>query len=306
MRGIVREFNVYRWAGRMLTDAAVMRERESPVRHGGTRRAPGLTSGVAHRPLPHAGTSAARRVRCPLPRHRRHAARPLHPRRRKSTWTRRSPRCCRRCTPSLGGALRAGHRPVADRCRQSVSRVTACPTAGQHGCERRDASGVLHLHAPDRRILARLRGALHEFAARHRGPARRGQGSVAGAALSPGPATGFARAPDDQRGAGRTFPTRRSGCSPASGWSKCGPTGATRGRRSATSFARPPFAGRRPVFVGDDVGDEHGFAVIHRFGGVSVKVGPGPTRAHHRLPDVASVRDVARRPCSHDRLRGTP
>ena len=27
MRGIVREFNVYRWAGRMLTDAAVMRER---------------------------------------------------------------------------------------------------------------------------------------------------------------------------------------------------------------------------------------------------------------------------------------
>ena len=31
MRGIVREFNVYRWAGRMLTDAAVMRERESPA-----------------------------------------------------------------------------------------------------------------------------------------------------------------------------------------------------------------------------------------------------------------------------------
>jgi trehalose 6-phosphate synthase len=27
MRGIVREFNVYRWAGRMLLDAAVMRER---------------------------------------------------------------------------------------------------------------------------------------------------------------------------------------------------------------------------------------------------------------------------------------
>ena len=27
MRSIVREFNVYRWAGRMLLDAAVMRER---------------------------------------------------------------------------------------------------------------------------------------------------------------------------------------------------------------------------------------------------------------------------------------
>jgi len=27
MRTIVREFNVYRWAGRMLLDAAVMRQR---------------------------------------------------------------------------------------------------------------------------------------------------------------------------------------------------------------------------------------------------------------------------------------
>ena len=28
MRGVVREFNVYRWAGRMLLDAAVLRQRE--------------------------------------------------------------------------------------------------------------------------------------------------------------------------------------------------------------------------------------------------------------------------------------
>jgi len=40
MRGVVREFNVYRWAGRMLLDAAVMRQRgrfretEPLVRHG--------------------------------------------------------------------------------------------------------------------------------------------------------------------------------------------------------------------------------------------------------------------------------
>ena len=33
MRGIVREFNVYRWAGRMLLDAAVMRQRS---RYGAT------------------------------------------------------------------------------------------------------------------------------------------------------------------------------------------------------------------------------------------------------------------------------
>ena len=40
MRGVVREFNVYRWAGRMLLDAAVMRQRgryraaEVAVGHG--------------------------------------------------------------------------------------------------------------------------------------------------------------------------------------------------------------------------------------------------------------------------------
>ena len=40
MRGVVREFNVYRWAGRMLLDAAVLRRRgrfrmaESSTGHG--------------------------------------------------------------------------------------------------------------------------------------------------------------------------------------------------------------------------------------------------------------------------------
>ena len=38
MRGVVREFNVYRWAGRMLLDAAVMRQR------GRLRTANGLAS----------------------------------------------------------------------------------------------------------------------------------------------------------------------------------------------------------------------------------------------------------------------
>jgi trehalose 6-phosphate synthase len=36
MRGIVQEFNVYRWAGRMLMDAARMRQRARIVRQTGT------------------------------------------------------------------------------------------------------------------------------------------------------------------------------------------------------------------------------------------------------------------------------
>jgi trehalose 6-phosphate synthase len=39
MRGIVQEYNVYRWAGRMLMDAARMRQRARIVRQVGGRHA---------------------------------------------------------------------------------------------------------------------------------------------------------------------------------------------------------------------------------------------------------------------------
>jgi len=39
MRGIVQEFNVFRWAGRMLMDAARMRQRARVIRQTATRDA---------------------------------------------------------------------------------------------------------------------------------------------------------------------------------------------------------------------------------------------------------------------------
>jgi trehalose 6-phosphate synthase len=47
MRGIVQEFNVYRWAGRMLMDAARMRQRARLVRQMGTADARIATRGQA-------------------------------------------------------------------------------------------------------------------------------------------------------------------------------------------------------------------------------------------------------------------
>ena len=56
-------------------------------------------------------------------------------------------------------------------------------------------------------------------------------------------------------------------------------------------LAVAPFAGSRPVFVGDDVTDEDGFRLVARRGGQGVLVGPPrPTAATCRLPDDAAVR----------------
>lgn len=67
------------------------------------------------------------------------------------------------------------------------------------------------------------------------------------------------------------------------------PRGADKGAALAALAGRPPFAGRRPVFVGDDLTDEDGFRAAERMGGYGVKVGPGPTAARYRIAQVSRV-----------------
>jgi trehalose 6-phosphate phosphatase len=68
------------------------------------------------------------------------------------------------------------------------------------------------------------------------------------------------------------------------------PAGKDKGTAIAEFLDEAPFRGRTPVFLGDDLTDEYGFSIVNGRGGVSVKVGDGPTEAAARLPDVDAVR----------------
>lgn len=68
------------------------------------------------------------------------------------------------------------------------------------------------------------------------------------------------------------------------------PTGVSKGHALAHYMAEAPFAGRQPVFIGDDVTDEAGFIEMPQWGGLAVKVGPGDTAAPYRLGSAEDVR----------------
>ncbi len=67
------------------------------------------------------------------------------------------------------------------------------------------------------------------------------------------------------------------------------PRGTSKGEAIAAFMQEAPFIGRTPVFLGDDLTDESGFAAVNRLGGMSVKIGTGATQASWRLAGVPDV-----------------
>lgn len=163
------------------------------------------------------------------------------------------------------------------------------PAAGVHGAQRRTADGRLHHLQLDAELFAEIQSALGEACAKHPGLYLEDKGVAFALHFRQAPelesvaqslAEGFvARYPD------------ALALQPGKCVFELKPRGASKGEVIRSFMSEPPFKGKHPVFIGDDVTDEAGFAVVNAMGGLSIKVGHGPSEARQRLESVDAVGD---------------
>lgn len=162
------------------------------------------------------------------------------------------------------------------------------PIAGQHGAERRDSRGKRHRHRFAVEALQRAATPVRQFAARNEGLVFEDKG--ASVALHYRLAPKFAAAAEA---------VVREAAKAAGGAVEVQvgkmvfelkPAGCDKGTAIEEFMRDAPFAGRTPIFLGDDVTDEYGFRVVNRLAGDSIKIGAGPTAARWRLQDPAAAK----------------
>ncbi|HDR9797696.1 TPA: trehalose-phosphatase [Burkholderia cenocepacia] len=163
------------------------------------------------------------------------------------------------------------------------------PIAGLHGAERRDANGdTQRIGFNDERLL-RIERELAGVVDRHPGMLL----EIKGAAV----ALHFRNAPEREavaREAAERLVADYADAyvlQPGKMVFEIKPKGVDKGRALAAFLDEPPFAGRVPLFAGDDLTDEKGFAVVNARGGLSIKVGAGETSARMRLDSVDALHE---------------
>jgi trehalose 6-phosphate phosphatase len=186
----------------------------------------------------------------------------------------------------LSGALAL----VSGREIETMDRLFAplrLPAAGLHGVQRRDASGAVHGAAFLDERLNRVRAALALLAESYPGTLIEDKGRNIAVHYRLAPQFG-----DRVRRsvAAITAPLAddyqlQDGIMMV----EIKPRGYTKGSAVHAFMREPPFAGRRPVFIGDDLTDRDGFAAVEALDGVSIGVGDR-VQGRYRLDDVQSVR----------------
>ncbi len=171
---------------------------------------------------------------------------------------------------ALGGALAL----VSGRSIASLDAVfdpLRLPAAGLHGLERRDAGGRVHYPSGYAQRIAAARDALLQFVQSEPGLLLEDKGAALALHYRGAPALegecrvriGMAR-----EAAGDDFHVQHGKMV-----FELKPSGKDKGTAVTDFMSEPPFQGRRPVFVGDDITDEDGFRAVNALGGVSIRVG---------------------------------
>lgn len=181
----------------------------------------------------------------------------------------------------LGGALAL----ISGRPIEQIDRFLhpmKLPVAGVHGAERRNARGELAL-LPSPALDIVEEAALELVRAHPRVRVEIKRGSIA---------LHYRQAPELEAQCVQTLQRaveRSQGLTLLRGKMvvEAKPGGASKGAAIAAFMAEPPFAGRTPIFVGDDVTDEVGFATVQQMHGLGVKVGEGASVAHQRIATPA-------------------
>jgi trehalose 6-phosphate phosphatase len=159
------------------------------------------------------------------------------------------------------------------------------PAAGVHGLERRSADGATFRVEVDKAALARMQETVGAFVKRHSGLlAEFKPGSVAlhyrkRPELAAACLDLAARLADEDR---RIRVVRGKKVVEMKLADR------TKADAIAEFMDEAPFAGRRPLFAGDDLTDEDGFAALSRRQGWTIKIGEGETAAAYRMADIAA------------------
>lgn len=174
----------------------------------------------------------------------------------------------------LGATLRGAIALVSGRPITQLDQLFApqrWPAAGLHGLERRDASGRIHRAKAVVTALPQLVAELARVVDRVPGAFIEDKGLAVAVHYRAAP-----EARDDLRAAVAAIVQRLDrGLSVLEGQMvlEIVPEGARKARAVRAFLREPPFAGRRPIFIGDDVTDSGALREVERFGGLSVVVG---------------------------------
>jgi trehalose 6-phosphate phosphatase len=161
------------------------------------------------------------------------------------------------------------------------------PAAGLHGVERRRATGTMHGASFTDTQLDPARAAIAALVQAHPGTSVEDKGRTV--------AVHFRMAPQHEESVRRSLIAIAAPLGAnyhiqeGNKVLEIKPRGFTKAGAIKAFMQEPPFSGRKPVFVGDDLTDQDGFKIVEDQGGISIGVGDR-VQGQFRVENAAAVR----------------